>query len=143
MEAKMILRKTVVPAALVLAFGTFAFGQETNERTNRRGDDVTVTRDGQGNVNKTITGSNGKSVTVDKSHGNGDVNKTITGPNGKTTTVDKDYNGNRRYGSVDKTVTGPGGKTANVDKTWGPRGVARTATGPGGNSRTTVHRRHR
>ncbi len=128
----------------LLAGSAWSQVPSTTDRTNQRGDAIHTDRNiqnGQGTVDKTITGPNGNTATVDKSiNGNGTVDKTVTGPNGKTATVDKTYTGT---GTVDKTVTGPNGRTYNSSVTRGPVGVEKTQTGPNGRTRTVQRRRAR
>ncbi len=127
-------------AAVAVALTSPVVAQNDSTYVNGRGDTVQRqgnVQNGAGTVNKTYTGPNGNTATVNKSINGNTVDKTITGPNGGTSTVDKTYNGN----TVDKTVTGPKGNTYSANSTYGKNTVTKTQTGPKGNTRTVTRAR--
>jgi len=93
------MRKTALSLAITLGLAGAAMAQDasqTTDYTNRHGDSVSVTKQGQ--------------------NGNGTSQKTVTGPNGQTVTENKSVTSGNGSATVDKSVTSPNGNTASTSK---------------------------
>jgi hypothetical protein len=107
------MKKLILSTAVVLGLTGAAFAQTSTDRTLSNGD----------NVAKTVNGNT--------------VDKTVTGPNGKSMTIDKTKNGNQ----VSKSVQGADGKGYTATSTYGKNGVAKTQTANDGKTRSIARRR--
>jgi hypothetical protein len=143
---KMSMTRNLILAAAMLAFGagSSVFAQNGSgggTYTTRRGGTVTVERtnnNGQITVNKTATGANGKTASVNKSidadPSDGTLGRTriVTGPQGRTRIGASNSTFGNGTLSTSQRVTGRGGRTASRQATRSSNGLSVTRTNRNG-----------
>jgi hypothetical protein len=142
---KMSITRNLILAAAVLAFGAGSVfaqnGSGGGTYTTRRGGTVTVERtndNGQITVNKTATGANGKTAsvnkTIDADPSDGMLGRTriVTGPQGRTRMGSSSSTFGDGTLSTSQRVMGRDGRTASRQATRGSGGLSVTRTNRNG-----------